>query len=468
MPCWWRPGGGGEGGPEGEGVRAGQSRPARLIAGKGRPGRLGPILRVMSSLRVSRRVEGMGPSVTIAFMNRAKAMIRQGIDVQNFTAGEPDFDTPEAIKRAAIEALRAGQTKYMPTFGDAETRAAIARKFTEENGLPGVTAEHIGISAGGKHALYVICQCLLDPPGGGPGLEGADEVLLPAPSWVSYGPLAQIAGGRVVELPTTLECGFKITPEQLRRAITPRSRMLILNSPSNPCGTMYSEAELRAIAGVVAEAARTAAPGLVVVSDEIYEKIVYGGIPHFSIGSVPEIAERTITVNGLSKAYSMTGWRVGYTAASGEFGLRFMKSMAAMQGQMTTNITSFVYPAIRAALTECAGEVERMRAAFAGRAELITARLGRIPGIRMPRPVGAFYAFPDVSPWYGKTTAGGRKVETSTQFCEALLEEAHVAFVPGEDFGGVAKNHVRISFACPEEQIERGMERLEKFVAGMR
>lgn len=410
-------------------------------------------------------MEGMAPSVTIAFMNRAKAMIRRGIDVQNFTAGEPDFDTPVAIKRAAIEALNAGQTKYMPTFGDAETRGVIARKFTEENGIPGVTAEHIAVSAGGKHALYVICQCLLDTPAAG---EPAQEVLLPVPSWVSYGPLAEIAGGKVVELPTTLEGGFKITPGQLRKAIGPRSRMLILNSPSNPCGTMYSEAELRAIGAVVAEAAGTVAPGLVVVSDEIYEKIVYGGVPHFSIGSLPEIAERTITVNGLSKAYSMTGWRVGYTAASGEFGLRFMKSMAALQGQMTTNITSFVYPAIRTALTSCADEVERMRAAFAARAGVISEQLGRIEGMRMPRPVGAFYAFPEVSRWFGRTTAGGRKVDTSTQFCEALLEEAHVAFVPGEDFGGVAKNHVRISFACPEGQIHEGMDRLEGFLAAMK
>lgn len=419
----------------------------------------------MSSPRVARRVEGMGPSVTIAFMNRAKSMLRQGIDVQNFTAGEPDFDTPAAIKEAAIEALNAGQTKYMATFGDPDTRAAIARKFTEENKLPGVTPDHIAISSGGKHALYVICQCLLDQPAPG---QAPQEVLLPVPSWVSYAPLAELAGGKVVELPTTLEGGFKITPDQLRRAITPRSRLLILNSPSNPCGTMYSEAELRALAAVVAEAARSLAPELIMVSDEIYEKIVYGGIPHFSIGSIPEVAERTITVNGLSKAYSMTGWRIGYTAASGEFGLRFMKSMAAMQGQMTTNITSFVYPAIRAALTRCAGEVEAMRAAFAARAGVIAERLARINGIRMPRPVGAFYAFPDVSPWFGRTTAGGRKVLTSTQFCEALLDEQHVAFVPGEDFGGVARNHVRISFACPETQIHKGMDRLEQFLAAMK
>lgn len=419
----------------------------------------------MGSLRVSDRVRALKPSVTIALMNRAKAMIKAGQDVQNFTAGEPDFDTPAAIKKTAIEALNAGQTKYTATFGDPETRAVIAQKFTGENKIPGVSADHIGISAGGKHALYTIFQCLFDTPATG---AAAGEVLMPVPTWVSYAPLAEIAGGRVVELPTSIESGFKITPDQLREAITPRSRVLMLNSPSNPCGTMYTEAELRALAGVVAEGARTVAPGLVVVSDEIYEKIVYGGIPHFSIGSVPEIAERTITVNGLSKAYSMTGWRVGYCCGSGAFGLEFIKSMAAMQGQMTTNITSFIYPAIRTALTACAGEVEQMRAAFAVRAKVITERLRKIEGMKFPTPVGAFYAFPDVSRWFGRTSAGGKKIATPTDFCAALLEEKLVAMVPAEDFGGIARNHVRISFACPEEQIRRGMDRLEEFVGAMK
>jgi aspartate aminotransferase len=231
---------------------------------------------------------------------------------------------------------------------------------------------------------------------------------------------------------------------------------------------MYSEEELRSLAGVVADAASSIAPELVVVSDEIYEKIVYGGIKHFSIGSVAEIAERTITINGLSKAYAMTGWRVGYTASSGGFGLEFTRAMATLQGQMSTNITSFVYPAIRTALESCGEEVEGMRRAFAGRARLISARLARIPGIRGIEPTGAFYAFPDVSALFGRVSAGGRRLETSTDFCEALLEEAHVAFVPGEDFGGCGRNHARISFACSEEQIQEGMDRLERFVAGLR
>jgi aspartate aminotransferase len=231
---------------------------------------------------------------------------------------------------------------------------------------------------------------------------------------------------------------------------------------------MYSEAELRALGAVVAEAAKTIAPDLVVISDEIYEKIAYGGIPHFSIGSIPEIAERTITLNGLSKAYSMTGWRVGYAATSGEWGLKFMKAMATLQGQMTTNITSFVYPAIRTAILECEGDTKRFCEAFGKRAALVHARMSKMPGLICPRPTGAFYAFPDVSAHFGKTSASGKRVSTAQEFCEALLDEQKVAAVSGEDFGGCGVKHVRFSFACSEEMINRGMDRLEAFIAGLR
>lgn len=425
-------------------------------------------------LQVSRRVSSLKPSVTVAFMNRAKELKHQGQDVLAFAAGEPDFDTPSQIKDSAIAALRAGQTKYMPTLGDPETRAAVARKLSSENGIPGCTPDHVAISFGGKQALFNACHVLLDDPwtASGPGnpggLENRQEVLLPVPSWVSYAPIAELAGGRVVELPTTPESGFKISPEQLRRAITARSRLLILNSPSNPCGTMYTPEELKAIGRVVGEAARGIAPDLVVLSDEIYEKIVYGGIAHYSIGADPAIAERVVTINGLSKAYAMTGWRVGYTGASGEFGRRFTSAMSTLQGQMSTNITSFVYPAIRTALGQCAGEVESMRQAFACRAELINRRLAALPGIRGVKATGAFYAFPDVSAHFGKASAGGRRVGSALDFCEALLAEGLVAFVPGEDFGGCGKNHVRISFACSEDQINRGMDRLGEFLGGLR
>jgi aspartate aminotransferase len=230
---------------------------------------------------------------------------------------------------------------------------------------------------------------------------------------------------------------------------------------------MYTQAELRAIASVVAESA-SIAPDLVVLSDEIYEKITFGGVPHFSIGSVPEIAPRTITLNGLSKAYAMTGWRIGYVAMPGEFGKRFINALGTLQGQMTTNITSFTYPAIRVALTQCADEVERMRQAFAARGELIHRRLSHIAPITCAKPTGAFYAFPDVSGLFGRTTPAGRTLTRAMDVAEALLEEARVAFVPGEDFGGCGGNHVRISFACSESQIERGMDRLAEFVRGLK
>lgn len=414
---------------------------------------------------LARRVRELKPSVTVAFMNRAKDMQRRGLDVLSFAAGEPDFDTPEPIKASAIAALKAGQTKYMPTLGDPDTRAAIAEKLTRENAIPHCTPDHIAIGAGGKHSLFVAVHCLIDPPAPG---EAPPEVVLPVPAWVSYQPIVELAGGRIVEVQTTVESRFLASAEAIRKAITPRTRMVILNSPSNPCGTMYSERELRDIASVIAEASRTIAPDLVVLSDELYEKIVYGGIPHFSIGSVPEIAERVITLNGLSKAYGMTGWRIGYTGASGEFGLRFTKAVATLQGQMSTNITSFIYPAIRTALRECGPQVEEMRQAFARRAQLINAKLSTMPGVRTASAVGAFYAFPDVSAFFGTTSPKGRKINSSMDLCEALLEEALVALVPGEDFGGCGRNHVRISFACSEAQIDQGMDRVRSFLASLK
>lgn len=415
-------------------------------------------------MHISKRARTLKPSATVAVANRAKELKRQGVDVLSFAAGEPDFDTPQRIKDAAIAALNAGQTKYMPTLGDAETRAVIAAKLTEENGLPNVTGDHVAINAGGKHGLYVAMQCLFDPPDPG---EPAQEALLPVPAWVSYAPIAEMAGGRVVEIPTTAESGFKMSAAQLRGAITPQSRVLFLNSPSNPCGTMYSEQDLREIAKVVHET-RDIAPDLVIFTDEIYEKIVYGDTAHFSIGSIPEVAERTITLNGLSKAYSMTGWRIGYTAASGPGGLKFIKAMGTLQGQMTTNITSFNYPAIRVALTQCAEDVERFRQAFARRADLIHGLVTKMPGITCARPTGAFYVFPDVSAHFGCTSAAGRPISTALDFAEAALDEAKVALVPGEDFGGIGHNHVRISFACSEKQIEDGMRRLSDFLAGLK
>ncbi|MDX9910838.1 MAG: pyridoxal phosphate-dependent aminotransferase [Phycisphaerales bacterium] len=418
-------------------------------------------------MRVSSRLDALKPSVTVAMMNRAKAMKAAGQDVVGFTAGEPDFDTPQKIKQAAIDALLAGQTKYMPTFGDPETRRVIAEKFTRENNIPGLTADHIAISCGGKHGLFTIAQTVFDPFPNAAG-RAQQELLLPVPNWVSYAPICELAGARTVEIPTSKDNGFKMTPEGLRKAITPHARLLILCTPSNPCGTMYTEQELRALASVVADAARTTAPDLLVMSDEIYEKITYGGIPHFSIGAVAEIAERVITLSGVSKAYSMTGWRVGFSCMPGAAGLAFTRAMANMQSQMTTNITSFVYPAIRTALTQCADECEAMRKAFAQRAALISDLLAKIPGVSFVKPTGAFYVFPDISAHFGKTSAGGRAIKNPTDFCEAALAENLLALVPGEDFGGAGKNCVRMSFACSDANIIEGCKRLGDFIAALR
>ncbi len=414
-----------------------------------------------ASPRLAGRVAMLKPPATFAVAAKAKALQRKGVDVLGMSLGEPDFDTPAPVKRAAIDALNAGQTHYAPTLGDPETRAVVAEKFARENALPGITADHVSISVGAKHSLYLACQALLDP-------ERGDEVLLPVPSWVSYAPMAQLAGGRVVELPTTPETEFKITAAQLRAAITPRSRLLLLNTPSNPCGTMYTPEELRSIARAVAEAARSTAPDLAIVVDEIYEKIVFGSVPHFSIGSVPEVAQRTVTINGLSKSLAMTGWRVGFATAPGEFGRSLTKAIDSLQGQMTSCLPAFIYPAIRVGLKDCAPDMERMRAAFAERAKVIAGCAASIRGLRFVQPTGAFYLFPDVSAFFGKRTPSGASVGTSLQFADALLEEAHLAVVPGEEFGGFGRNCIRISFACSEAQIREGLARLGKFVASLR
>ncbi|MFM9996169.1 MAG: pyridoxal phosphate-dependent aminotransferase [Phycisphaerales bacterium] len=421
--------------------------------------------------RLSRRAASIKPPATFAVAAKAKALRQRGIDVLGMSLGEPDFDTPEPARRAAIDAINAGQTHYVPTMGDGETRAVVAEKFTRENRLPDVTGDHVSISVGAKHSLFLVAQALLDDEGGqgtGPSADVANEVLLPVPSWVSYAPIAMLAGGRVVELPTTPEADFKITPAQLRGAITARSRMLLLNTPSNPCGTMYTPSELRALAAVIAEAAGSVAPDLVIVVDEIYEKIVFGGIEHLSIGSLPGVAGRTITINGLSKAYAMTGWRVGFAAASGEFGRSLAKAIDGLQGQMTSCLPAFIYPAIRAALKECGAASETMRAEFARRATLIHGLAKAIPGLRTRTPTGAFYLFPDVSAFFGKRTLGGKTLRTSLDFADALLEEARLAVVPGEEFGGCGANHIRLSYACSQDQIREGMGRLAAFTASLK
>lgn len=412
---------------------------------------------------LSQRVRSLKPSATVAMANRVKALRREGVEVLAFAAGEPDFDTPTLIKDAAIEALRGGATKYAPTLGPPDAREAIADKLTRDNGIPGLTRDHVAISVGAKHSFFLAAHCLIDPPAHG---ETPSEAILPVPAWVSYAPILALAGAKVVEVPTTMDSGFTMSPEQLAAAITPRTRVIVLNSPCNPTGRMYTPEQLSALARVIDEGARRA-PNLVVITDEIYEKIVYDGARHVSIASLPGMAERTVTINGMSKAFAMTGWRIGYAAASGDFGRSLITAFDTLQGQMTNNITSFVYPAIVAALTRCEADVERMRRAFATRAQLMEAKLRDIPGVRCARPMGAFYAFPDVSALFGRTSSGGRTLTAAADLAEALLEEERMAVVPGEEFGGCGARHVRLSFACGEAQIEEGAKRLARFVGGL-
>ncbi len=414
------------------------------------------------------RVRALRPSATLAVGARAKELKAAGVDVLSFAAGEPDFDTPEPIKEAAKRAITDGMTKYAPVPGDNDSRSAIAEKLTTENRIPGVTPEHVVVSTGGKQSLFNLFMALLDPAGEG---SEARRVILPVPAWVSYAPQAQLAGGEVHEVVTTPETAFKMTPEQLDEALTPDSRVLVLNSPSNPCGTMYSPDKIRALGAVIERVTTGPAPRcphLVVVTDEIYEKLVFDGQEHFSIGSIPSIAERVLTVNGLSKAYAMTGWRVGYFAGSGDFGLEVAKATAKLQSQSTTAIPTFILPTLRVAFEQCQGFVEHLRSTFEQRAEVMYNGLTAIDGLVCPRPTGAMYAFPDVSAHFGKSSPKGTRIDSALAFSQALLDEHHVAIVPGEDFGTGGERCCRLTYACATEQIEKGIERLREFVESLR
>lgn len=407
---------------------------------------------VARQMQLSDRVAALKPSATLAVSARVKALRAEGHDVVGFGAGEPDFDTPQPIKDAAIEALQSGLTGYAPVPGDPAARRAIAAKLQAENGIACVP-EQVVVTVGAKHALYLALQSLLTP-------ERGQQVILPTPGWVSYRPMIELAGGEPVEVPGGLENDFKITPGQLEEAITPDTVAVIVNSPSNPCGTMYTPDELRALGEVLERHEH-----VTVIADEIYEKLIYAGVPHFSLGSVPTLAHRVVTVNGLSKAFAMTGWRIGYVCAPGDDG-RLAGAIARLQSQMTSCITSFCYAAIVEALRAADEYVEPMRQTFARRATLMHGLVAGWPEVRCPRPAGAFYVFPDMGAYLGRTSAAGARLDSSLALAEALLEEAGVAVVPGEDFGSCAASHVRLSFACGEDQIKDGCERIRTWLAG--
>jgi aspartate aminotransferase len=397
-------------------------------------------------MKVSKRAQAVPPSATIAVTSRAKELKAQGVDVLSFGAGEPDFDTPDFIKDSAINALKAGQTKYTAAAGIPELKKAIAKKLKDENNLD-YTPEQVIVNIGAKHSVYEAMQATLDD---------GDDVLLPTPYWVTYPECVKLAGGTPVILQTQPENSYKITPEQLKEAINDKTAMLVLNSPNNPGGFSYTPQELADLAKVL-EGTK-----VIVLSDEIYEKLIYGDTKFISFAALSKDAyNRTLTINGLSKAFSMTGWRLGYTAGP----LDAIKAMSRLQSHMTSNPVTFAQVAALTALTEtktAADAIESMRVEFEKRAEYMAQRLNDIEGIICSRPTGAFYCFPDVSAHFGRTI-NSTEINDSMDFAKALLEQAKVALVPGAPFG--CPNNVRLSFACSLENISEGCDRIKEWLS---
>jgi aspartate aminotransferase len=387
--------------------------------------------------RISSRVSSLSPSLTLAITSKAKQLRAAGEDVVGFGAGEPDFDTPQHIKDAAAKALAAGFTKYTPSSGIPELRQAIADKFKRDNDLDYKPSQII-VSCGGKHSCFnvIFATC-----------EQGEEVLIPAPYWLSYPEMVKLAGGNPVILPTTDQTEFKITPDQLRAAITPKTRLLILNSPSNPTGSVYTPDEIKAIGDVCVE------KNVLIMSDEIYEYLLYDGAVHKSVASFgPEHQAHTIIVHGLAKAWSMTGWRLGFLAAPEPIA----KAIDAMQSHSTSNATSFAQKGGVEALNGPQDHLKIWLAEFDNRRKYAWERLNNMPGISCINSKGAFYLFPKIS------DTG----MNSTDFCDKLLEQEKVAAVPGIAFG--SDDYMRISYATSMANIEKGLDRLEKFCKGLK
>ncbi|MBQ4518876.1 MAG: pyridoxal phosphate-dependent aminotransferase [Clostridia bacterium] len=390
---------------------------------------------------LSEKAKGIKASTTLAIDSKFKAMKAEGIDVVGFGAGEPDFDTPDYIKKAAIAAIENGQTKYTPAAGTMELRKAVAEKFLRENGLSYEPSQII-ISNGAKHSLVNAFMAILNP---------GDEVIVPAPFWVSYTEMVKLADGVPVVVTATEEDNFKISVEALEKALTDKTRAVILNSPSNPTGMVYTEDELKAIADFIV------AHDLYVISDEIYEHLIYEG-KHISIASFgEEIKARTIIINGVSKTYAMTGWRIGFAAAPQEIA----KVMANVQSHASSNPNSIAQAATVAALSGGREEIETMRKAFCERRNYMVERINSINGVSCKKPQGAFYVLMNISALKGKTLAG-KLIESSDDFAEVFLNEAKVAVVPCSGFG--ADDFVRWSYAVSMDTIKEGLDRLEAFL----
>ncbi|MCS6852713.1 MAG: pyridoxal phosphate-dependent aminotransferase [Gemmataceae bacterium] len=394
------------------------------------------------AIPISAMAAGVKPSATLAAAAKARALKAEGIHVYDFSVGEPDFPTPEHIQQAAIAAMKAGHTHYTAANGLLELRQAVARWYQRYHGLR-YGPDQVLISNGAKHSIHNVLAATV-----GPG----DEVLIPSPYWVSYSDLVEMTGAKYVLLETSWHRGFKITPAQLQAAITPRTRLLMLNSPCNPTGMVYSRGELEALADVVV---RT---GITVMSDEIYEHLVYGGVRTTCFVTLrPELVEQTITVSGVSKSYAMTGWRIGWALGP----MHVIKAMGNIQSQETSSPCSISQYAALAALEGDQECVEAMRQEFEARRDLVCERLTRMPGIQLQPPDGAFYAFFRVADHFGRTF-GGRLVTDSVTFCQAALEAAHVNLVPGAFFG--AEGFARLSFAASRAELTAGLDALERWL----
>jgi len=388
-------------------------------------------------LKLSARAQALQPSLTLAIAARAKALKADGRDICSLSAGEPDFDTPAFIRQAAAQALESGLTRYGPAAGEPALREAIAQKLTQENRVP-TSADQVLVTNGGKQALYNLFQVLLEP---------GDELLLPAPYWLSYPEMARLAGASVRLIPSSAAEGFRLDPERLEAAITPASKLLVLNSPGNPTGTVLSRSDLEAIAEVLRRH-----PQVAVVCDEIYEFLLAPGHSHHSFAAVaPDLADRVFTVNGFAKGWAMTGWRIGWLAGNSAA----LKAASALQSQSTSNVCTFAQYGALAAVTGSRECVQTMAAQFSHRRQLLSDGLQAINGVQLLPPQGAFYAFPNIS-------SSGLD---SMVFCERLLEEQGLAVVPGGAFGD--NDCIRLSCAASDATIEDGLARLRRFIESL-
>jgi aspartate aminotransferase len=391
---------------------------------------------------ISRRVQALSVSQTLAMSAKSQELKEQGIDVISLSIGEPDFNTPDDIKEAAKKAIDDNYSFYPPVPGYADLRKAISRKFLEENGLS-YTPEQIIVSAGGKHTLINIMISVVDP---------GDEVILLAPYWVSYLDHITFAEGKPVIIQTSIDSDFKVTPAQLEAAITPRTRVLIFNSPSNPTGMVYTREEMAELVKVLEKY-----PQVIIISDEIYEHIIFTG-KHVSFASFSSITDRVVTVNGVSKGYAMTGWRIGYMGAP----LWLAKACNKLQGQFTSGVCSIAQQAALAAITSKSDSKERMREAFLRRRDLICKLLGEVPGLKVRVPQGAFYVMPEISNFIG-SNHNGQVINNADDLALYLLAEARVAVVSGSAFG--SDNCIRISYATSDERIIEAVKRIREALA---